>query len=330
MPLDPVYLIHSDHAILVDRLVRQVRDEAVDPGLRAFNEEVIDGKPTADRILAAVRTMPMMGPCRLVWVKDVAGISPDDAAELAQYLAAPVPTAVLLMQTSKLDKRHKLPAAAAKRGFLHVLTAPRQVAPWLTDEAKRAQVAIAPNAVQRLVELVGDDLTRAQGALAQLALYTAGQPITVADVDEVIAGTREQSVFALTDAIGDGDAPRAHAAVAALFHQRESALGVVAMLARYVRQLSMIWELGQSGRAGDLASALGVPPFAVDRLKQQARRIRPPQLVHATCKLAEADRLLKGDPTQAGSRLAKGLGRALAERVILEACVDSLLPSRQR
>jgi DNA polymerase-3 subunit delta len=156
--------------------------------------------------------------------------------------------------------------------------------------------------------------------------------VTSDDVDELIADTRERSVFELTDAIGAADRGRALAAVAALCDQRESAVGVVVMLARHIRQLSLVHVL----RAGNVpraswASRLGVPPFVVDKITAQARGYAPAALALATQRLAAADRALKGDLTLSIDRAPwtgpqlKALGRDLAERVILEQVVGGIV-----
>jgi len=70
--------------------------------------------------------------------------------------------------------------------------------------------------------------------------------VTSDDVDELVADTRERTVFELTDVIGAADRPRALAAVASLCDQRESAVGVVVMLARHVRQLTLVYTLRET------------------------------------------------------------------------------------
>ena len=90
------------------------------------------------------------------------------------------------------------------------------------------------------------------------------------------------------------------------------------------------------------ASAIGVPPFVVDKLIAQARNFTPTALAAATQELAIVDRALKGDLTlrslpEASSPLPSGgrsrwtgpqikaLGRELAERVMLEQVVDGIV-----
>jgi hypothetical protein len=108
------------------------------------------------------------------------------------------------------------------------------------------------------------------------------------------------------------------------------------MLARHVRQMSLVGTLRESGAPrGSWGSMLGVPPFVVDKLLAQARRYSPGALASATRRLANADRALKGDitltstpPSPDGAFTGpqiKALGRDLAERVILEHLVSRIV-----
>jgi len=329
----PVYVIASEHPVLVDRMVGSIRDAAVDPGWRAFNYDVIEGKPTAARILAAAQTLPMMAPRRMVLVRDLAPMVADEMAALVPYFDSPSPTTVLVALTSKLDKRIKLYATAQKKGYLHVLEAPRHPAPWIRDEAKARGVKMNGDAVERLAEAVGNDLSRLALVIEQLSVYAGGKAVTADDVEDLVADTRERSVFELTDAIGAGDVAGALAAVGSLCDQRQSALGVIAMLARFVRQVGQL----HAGRAaglgkGELAQACGVPPFVVDKLATQARRLGPAAVARAQRILHDADRALKGQPIDDQPRTegltgpaVKALGRTLGERVILERIVTDLI-----
>jgi DNA polymerase-3 subunit delta len=335
--LAPVYVLHSEHPLLVERALAAIRDEAVPAAARAFNYDVVDGKPTGAQIVALAQTLPMMAARRLVYVRDLAQVAAGDADALVAYFAKPNPTTVVAAVTSKLDKRQKLFATANKLGYLHVLEAPRQLAPWVRAEAAARGVKMEPAAMQRLVDAVGDDLSRLALAIDQLGVYAEGRAVAPADVDELVAETRERSVFELTDAIGAADRARSLTAVDALCDQRESAVGVVVMLARHVRQLAMVHALRDAGVSrGEWASKIGVPPFVIDKLIQQARAYSPAALARATRRLAEADRALKGDLTLVSETSTftgpqmKALGRELGERVILERTVDAIVTSAQR
>jgi DNA polymerase-3 subunit delta len=334
--LDPMYVLHSEHPILIERVLVAIRDATVPPATRGFNYDVVEGKPTGARIVALAQTLPMMAQRRLIYVRDLSAMPADEAEPLLGYLAKPNPSTVIAAVATKIDKRIKLYAQLSRKGYLHVLEAPRQLAPWLRGEAKQQGVQLEPAAITRLVDAVGDDLSRLALTVGQLGLYAGGRPVTSDDVDELVADTRERTVFELTDAIGAADRPRALAAVAALCDQRESAVGVVVMLARHVRQLSLVYSLRDTGvPRPSWGPMLGVPPFVVDKLIAQARSYAPPALALATRQLANADRALKGDITLSSTPPGpdnaftgpqiKALGRDLAERVILERLVTGIV-----
>jgi DNA polymerase-3 subunit delta len=221
-----------------------------------------------------------------------------------------------VLQCGKVDGRLKFFQAAKKRGFLHDLTAPRQILPWIEAEARRRGARLAGEAARRLAEIAGKDLGRLAQAIDQLALYVAdGMAVTADDVDELIAETRERTVFELTSAVGASDRAGALGAVARLFDQRESPIGVAMMLARHFRQLGLAQEAAQGGaRGADLPRLLGVPPFAVDGLVAQAKKLAPGAVPRAIALLARADRDLKGPK--------KG---AVGERIVLERLIGELL-----
>lgn len=315
--IDPVYVLAGSDPLLHQRVVGALQAALVPEAARAFNLDAFEAKAAgAQAIVNAARTLPMMGKHRLVVVRDFDALPADGLTALAAYLEAPSLSSVLVLQAHKGDGRMKLVQLAKKKGWYHELAAPRQLVPWILDEAKARGVRIAGDAARRLADVVGGDLSRLSSALEQLSLYVGDErPISVADVDELIAETREHTVFELANAVGEGKEERALRAVAKLFDQRESSVGVAMMLARHVRQLSAVRELldARTPRA-DIPRLAGVPPFAVDGLVVQARRLAPPALRRAVALLAQADLDLKGPK--------KG---ALGERIVVEKLVRDLL-----
>jgi DNA polymerase III subunit delta len=320
--LAPIYILSSPDPLLIDRAVAAIREAAVPEALRGFNYDVVEGKgATASRILAAARTLPMMAERRLVLVRDLAPMAAAELTELLPYLDDPNPSTVLVAITTKLDKRIKFYAAARKKGALCELEPPRNLAAWIRAEADERGIPIDQAACARLADVVGKDLSRLALSLDQLHLYTGGRPIAVDDVDDLIAETRERTVFELTDAIGEGALPRALEAVAALCEQRQSPIGVVVMLARHIRQLAACHAaVARRLPRAELPRAVGAPPFIVDKLMAQARRYPPEAVARGLVLLSEADGALKGV-----GQTTRVLGRQLGERVLLDRLVTELI-----
>lgn len=315
--VDPVYVLTGDEPLLGQRIVAALVAQVVVPATRAFNFDTLEAKaagPTA--ILNAVRTVPMMAKRRLVIVRELEALAADGLAALIPYLEDPSPLAVVVFQTAKADGRLKFYQVAKKRGVLHELEAPRQLGPWIRAEVERRGARMTEDAIRRLGEVVGGDLGRLASAIDQLALYVGdGATIGADQVDDLVAETRERTVFELAGAVGQGQPERALAAAARLFEQRESAVGVTMMLARHMRQLALVKELTAARVSRmELPRLVNVPPFAIDGLVTQARRFTMPALLAAMRRLAKADVDLKGP-----------VKTALGERIVMERLIGDLL-----
>jgi DNA polymerase-3 subunit delta len=314
----PVYVLTGSDPLLTQRAVAALVEATVPPASRGFNLDAMEGKGTsANQMLNAARTLPMMGKRRLVLVRDADAAGAETLNQLVPYLDKPAPETVLVLVCGKIDGRIKFFAAAKKKGFLHELTVPRQLGGWIQDEVRRAGAKIDGEAARRLEEVVGRDISRLAGAIEQLSLFAGeGQSISVEHVDALVADTSQRTVFQLNDAVGQGDRLGALRAVGKLFEQRESAIGVVIMLARHVRQLALYQSLvAERTPPGDIARIVGVPPFVIDKsLAPQSRRFTPVALSQAIRLVSQADRDLKGPVKQ-----------ALGEEVVLTRLVEKLV-----
>lgn len=318
-----VYVLVSKEPLLIDRAQAAILSAAVPEALRGFNVDHLEGKGAkAEVILQTLETLPMMSDRRLVILRGADTITTSELAKLVDYLDKPNPSTVFVAICSKkVDKRIKFFQRAKKLKMLFELSAPKRIGGWIRDEAKRQQVQLSSAAANRLGEVIGSDLARLGLSLTQLSLYAGDREISVSDVDDLVADTRERSVFELTDAIAGRDEPKALRAVHALFEQRQSSIGVVMMLARNMRQLALCQSalsenLGQS----ELAKRVGVAPFMLDRLVRQSKHYSVRGLAKSMSLLAEADRSLKGFDLS-----SKVLGKDLADRVVIEKLASSLI-----
>lgn len=321
----PIYALVSAEPLLVSRALSAIRAAVLDEATAAWNHDVFDGRGASGaQIRAAADTLPMMGDRRLVEVRGAQQMAAAELAALLDYVASPNPRSTLVLTATKADKRIKLWAALSKAGYLHELSAPRAIGRWLEAEARSAGIAIDPGARRRLVDVVGKDVSRLSVALEMLSLYAGGEPISSEHIDDLIAHTRESTVFELTDAIAAGNQPRALEIIASLTDQRQSTLGVVMMLARHIRQLARARLLMAGGASSrELARTLKVPPFVADKISDQARRHSLRGLFRAVVRLSAADRALKGQEMK-----MRTLGKGLAERVLLEELTRELIDMR--
>ncbi len=303
----PLYFLHGKERYLLDRAVDLLRARVLDPRTRDFNYELFYGKEAgASKIAQAARTLPMMARRRLILVRDADEMKADELAGLMSYVSDPAPETCLVFVAEKADQRLKFFSAFKKHGVLVKLDPlyERQLPDFVRGEAQARGVTLAPDAVTMVVDEIGAELGQLADAVERLALYVTGRDaasgdsarkqIVAEDVDQVVATTRQRSVFELANAVGSGDRARALAMLSSMLGARESGVRIVAMLARHLRQLWITSELLLKTRDKfEIAGALGIPPFFADDIIRQARSIDGARAKRMHAALFAADKNLK-------------------------------------
>lgn len=293
----PIYLLAGDERLLITRCADAIRAATVGGGPRGLSEDLFDAKQTTGAtIINACRTLPMMAKRRLVVVRGVEEMRKADQETLLPYLDKPEPSAVLLLVGHGFDMRLKLAITAKEKGFLFVAKAPSEgeLAPWIEREAKARGATLESGASDSLAMLIGPDLSLLGDALERLQLYTAGGPITTRAVDEVVTAVREIPAWDLADAIGQRNVASCMTILARLTAQRQHALPTLGLIARQIHSLAKAKANAEGKLPGALASVLKMPPFAADKVAQQAKKWTSPQLSRAIRVLAATDAALKG------------------------------------
>lgn len=309
----PVYALVGTSGILtaeaVDALRVRVLTQAPDFNRDELRAEEVDAK----RIMEAASTLPMMAPRRWVHVSNIHKMKADSQEALVSYVKKPSPTTVLVLSGEKVDGRRKLGAALKKAKATFTFDAPKKwdLTDFIEDRARFKSVEIDRDAADLLGEVLGAEVGPIDRALEKLTVY-AGEPrrITVQDIDEVVAPTRVHSIFELTDAVGAKDLGTATRLLRNALEGGESGLMVLAMIARQLRQLLSYHSLSERRMpSAELARALGVKPFLMSRIADQARRYRPSDLARALDAAHRADVAMKS------SRQSHGV---ILDRLLLE------------
>jgi DNA polymerase-3 subunit delta len=253
---EPVYLILGEDEVEKSGLAQEFA-ELVDEGLRAFNVERIHAgdMTTGDRladgvagIVAAVRTLPMMVPRRVVIVHQAETlIAPKRESEAAaraleqveELIKRPESQTTLVLVAAGVDRRGKMfkllqkAAVVVECGALEDLADAER---WVRTRVAAASAAIDPAAARLIAQRAGIDVRRLRADVDRLLLYTLGQKqITIDDVREVVGPAALQDDWAMTNAIEAGQAAEALRQLALMFDAGAPAEKILGQLAWLVR-----------------------------------------------------------------------------------------------
>ena len=297
-----VAVIVGDESFFVGRAVAALRKAVVGDGPSGWNEDTFEGKGgSASRILDAALTLPMMGAQRFVLVRDLEALATAELDKLADYLEAPSPSSCVVLVAEKLDGRTRLAKRAAKLGMVvdAAPIRPGDLRGFVSAEAQRRRIKIAPDAAAALIDALGSDLPAIDDALERLSLYVGeGAAIDLDAVEVCVVKVRVESIWSLVDAVGMRDRPTAIKAVCSLLADREPPLRILAMVSRQLRIVARMQSaLAAGASAPDAAKLAGAPPFKARDLAAAAKRFDRPALTRAFTVLAATDLALKGSRT---------------------------------
>ena len=347
-PLRPGYVLLGDEAFLYERCRRAVLDALIDPAMRDFSLAEIDLAETSIfEALDRAQTPSLMAPFQVLFLRNIKtlygrGAKKDEFAALDAYGRSPNPQAMLIfvadhlhlpsdlrrMEMQDKDRYERIRETLGDWcGMVELVRVEESDAMrWLVAEAEKRGSAFEVDAARELADALGSDLMLMASELEKLVLYTGERRrITLGDVETMVLGAKQRSLYELTDAISAKDRPRALALLQGLLNAsdggEESAIGHLYMLARTFRQMLVILEKNvRDSRAiwQALWQGFRMPPFAAEDLIRQARRYKSRrELTRALRLIARADLELRSSPPDK---------RLVLERLVLALASEEQAP----
>lgn len=319
----PAYLIAGTDEGKIGSALRRLRARAEREGgpgaLEAFSADAdARGGPDADALVAALPAMSLTAGRRYLLAEGVERWSAKQAATVIDALASlpPATTVVLVAreQPPKVRAPKGLAEAVTKAGgeaLSYEAPKARDLPAWLLAEARRRGFEVDRDAAALLVERMGEGTVRLGNELDRLATWAGeGGRVSRDDLEAMIADTSEEVVWALSDALVDGDAAAAQRAAERLAGQGESITGLVYQAAKRLRAAHAALSALESGRSEkQVAGELPMHPYAAKMLVRRLRDADLDDLRAATRSVADLEWWTRG-----GSDYPEAVALTLAVR----------------
>jgi len=325
--LRPCYVLAGDEIFLQDHCRAAVIKAFVPADLRDFCLSDLDlGHTSIFEVLDRAQTPSLMAPFQVIFVRNVRqlytrGGKKDEFAALNRYFKSPNPQALLVFiadfiripndaRRMEMEDKNRYERVTETLGEHCPMVELARVSEedamrWAVATAQAESIKMEPEAARELVDALGADMMLVASELEKLLIYATGRGrITLGDVETMVLGAKQRSLYELTDAISSRDRVRALALLHGLLNSsdagEDAAIGHLYMLARTFRQMLVILEKNvRDSRAiwQALWQGFRIPPFAADDLIRQARRYKSRRdLTRALRLIARADLELRSSP----------------------------------
>lgn len=199
----PAYLLYADNEYMIEEALSSVKKTIPETEMpfnfNVFDIDSADSIPTVGEITDTLNTVSFFGSRRYVVVRNLQKISAKEFKKFQSYIANPSPNSVLLMSyTGALKKEMKESTKGLKSICLDIRENDLPV--WIKEKIRQKGITIKDDAVEYLIGVVGDDIGLLSSEIEKLASF-GNEKITITDIKEIVEGSRDYSVFDLTNAL---------------------------------------------------------------------------------------------------------------------------------
>lgn len=241
----PIYVIYGTEQMFVRRYSEQLVNAVTGKTPSDFNFHKFSGDINLDDFAAALQIVPFMSEYNCVFVSDIFfdNMDADSLARFKEITDKTVDTTVLIVSMptyvptknsaafKSLIKRAEKNGSVCEFNKLNQSMLERYIAKWANENGKM----ISHLNASKLISYCGDDLILIKNELAKICAYAQGEEVTSQDIEKLATQNLETKIFALSDAVLNGNGDKAFKTLDLLFYQREEPVMMLFVLsASYV------------------------------------------------------------------------------------------------
>ncbi len=273
----PIRVAFGKSTFLRREAVERMIDIELAGGERGMNLSRFDGPEcSAADVLDDVRTYSLLGDRRVVVVDDANAFITAHRKTLEKFAESPPESGCLILICDSFPGNTKLAKKVKAIGESLVFEPAKgkQLVSWIIQRCQQAyDKKISYATATSLFEHAGGSEASLDQELAKLSLFVGGSPeITLESVESLVGTYREQTIFAVLDAMADGSAKNALNEWRRVLATDRAVVGrAIAGLAWGVRRLLDARRRFDAGESvGTLARSLWTDPDVLTRRMQNA------------------------------------------------------------
>jgi len=293
--MDSIYLILGPESALAERALTKLQAELKDEKCEVttlFAGDTIVGD------IADALAPSLFSERRALIIRDLQDLPEDNRAEITRYIESPDHLTTLIF-VHKGGVKGKALIDAIKKVKPQIIACEA-----LKKEAEKSDFVKAlfldlgrkasPAAVAALVGALGNDLRELAGAVTQISADAPAGVIDELMVDKFHQGRIETTGFDVADATLDGNLPAALIALRSALETGTDPVMITSAIASSLRSLAKVSGANRNQKSFELAGALGMAPWQIDKARRQLNRWNPGQIADAVGAIAMADAEVKG------------------------------------
>ena len=300
----PVYFLFGEEPYFLDVLADIIENQTLNEMERSFNLDVVYGYDvSANQLIAAARSYPVMSERRVILVKEANRMKKDELEKMAAYLEKPVPSTILAFiykDKKKPDGRTKFAKTLATKAIVFESKPLRdyEIKKWVEKQMKTQKLSIAPEALEIFVQYLGNNLHLIENEIKKIKLHLSDQSaktITRAMVFDLINIDKDYNVFELIDHIGSRNIQSAHLVINQMMKNTKEnpPIGITYQLFSFFTKLAILKQQNLTSEDA-IIKELGVHKYFAVKYKLALGNFTGTRILQNLMFIQDADLSLKG------------------------------------
>jgi DNA polymerase-3 subunit delta len=336
----PIYFFYGPEDYLIEEGIQKLLDQTLSQRERGLNLHLFNGEEHGSQeILRSAETMPMLSKYRVVMVNDADRMDKEMVKALVDYIKKPSASTCLILSGQTLGQWKDYRTEIGKVGkVVDCSRLKRQaLSSWIKNRIMDQNKRLSEDALEYLIEVVGDHLHDLENALEKILLNAREKKmIELSDVEEITSEVKLSTIYDLTDAIGHQNLEKALGILGGAIesniipfkrdedpqkkkdHRDVVPLILDMMAKRYWAMLRVKSMISRHREVGELAEALNMQTWNLKKLIDQAKNFSEPSLREGVFKCHQADLAIKR---------SQGPKKILMEKLLIDLCRPNKSPS---
>ena len=292
----PIYILVGDDAYFRERGLALLKERFLsEPSLNLVK---FDGKNCDEKeVLASLSMYPFLSEKRITIVEEFYPVK-ETLASLKEYLKSPSEFGLLIISNQKdfagsknLDKACVVECVKAE-----VPTIVR----WIREKCVQHDIEIEYETAKKIAENCLCDMTKISNEVEKLISYAIDdKKITNDTVELLVSRDTDFKIYQMTESVAKKDFDSAIDIIDDLLKKDDNSIGIISGIHKHFRRLLHTAISGINNE--ELSTYFGIKEFAVEKLRNQAKKFKVKSLKRAVDLLGEADFKIKsGEANQKG------------------------------
>ncbi|MEK3791874.1 DNA polymerase III subunit delta [Paenibacillus sp. FSL R7-0204] len=306
--VSPLYLLYGSEKFRMNEFAAMLEEHLIAKEDRDFAVIPFDLSETpVQAVIEEAETVPFMVERKLLLVRDAALFTAGkekaklehNLEMLSEYMQRPAEFSVIVFMVNgdKLDERKKIVKSIKASGTVLAFNplGAEELLRWVEKGFRERGCSLAPGTAEALIASSGTGLQGLSAEMDKLCLFagTGGQ-VDAAAVESLVHRGTEQNIFTLVEDIANLRLDKALNTLYELLKQREEPIKIASLIARQFRIILQVKDLSAlSYSQGQIASQLGLHPYAVKLAGEQAHKFGSQRLRQILSILADLDYQMK-------------------------------------